>query len=352
MDLPKTSLDAALAGVTATAEADGERTVLEAARINTVRAFTKNAHRVLTEEGALSWYRGRTDTVINPVDFSRIDSMSERFQTARDLQHKSGASKYQYFLPHELADFKEKLKDQGPIDRIAQYRAMIEAGGEDAYKAFNEISDSGSSRIGYVAGMANRANPALVSLASEIEHGAIILEGPDGVKRAPVGNKVETQINHALGAALAQAPEGTRAGIVDSTRALFVARSMDPTNPPLADIQRLVGEVTGGALYTVNGTKTLLPIGMDKNTFEDTILGLDDAGIARAFGVTGASPKLLDRHGESVTADNINDHVFEYIGPNKYYVRKKNRAREYVHGADGEVAVFDLSGVTSVDSDL
>ena len=278
--------------------------------------------------------------------------MSERFQTARDLQHKSGASKYQYFLPHELADFKEKLKDQGPIDRIAQYRAMIEAGGEDAYKAFNEISDSGSSRIGYVAGMANRANPALVSLASEIEHGAIILEGPDGVKRAPVGNKVETQINHALGAALAQAPEGTRAGIVDSTRALFVARSMDPTNPPLADIQRLVGEVTGGALYTVNGTKTLLPIGMDKNTFEDTILGLDDAGIARAFGVTGASPKLLDRHGESVTADNINDHVFEYIGPNKYYVRKKNRAREYVHGADGEVAVFDLSGVTSVDSDL
>lgn len=351
-DMSQAAVNAALSGVIQAADADGNRTVSEAAQVDTVRKFADNMNKVLSDEGALSWYNGRSDTVIAPVNIKDVGSLTERFTTARSLQEKSGAAKYQFFLPHELSAMHDEMKEMTAPERVSFYRSMQLAGGPDAKRAFQEISDKGAPRMGYVAGMANHPNPRFGVLSAEIEQGALILEGPDGANRRPPNDQMKKAFEREVGEAIGPlAPEGTRAAMFEAATALFVARGLATTGGLINQSQAtdVIKEVIGGSVVKFNGAKTMMPIGVDGDTFEAAIRGMTAQDIADATSRTGiddagfVAPQLKDKFGEPVSASAIADRgMFEYVGPNKYRVRKIDQP-EYVMGANGRPAVFDLT---------
>jgi len=333
-----TEINDAVAGFMALANQDGSVSPMEQVQINTARDFAENMNKIMTTEGALSFYNGRT-VVVPSVDMGNIQSQKKRFALAKTLKQKAGIENFQYYLPHELSQVQLRLKSMDGAERVAFFRSLKEAGGADAGKVFEEFSKKGDHRIGYVAGMATSGKPYLATLATEIETGARKIEDRGAAQVLPSSQQTTVAINKALGEALQHAPSGTREAIRASAEALFVQRGHPFDQNNYKVWKGLVYEVMDANVDKINGVMTVMPKGMDDDDFEEVIEGLSTTDLAQAAG----TKTLVDNRGFVVSAAVVAQQgQFFYAGPPNRYMIRHQTTKTWIVGGDGQPAVFNL----------
>jgi hypothetical protein len=320
---------------------DGKITPSEALTITMMRDYHQNMRNTLKNEGPLSWAMKVNVLQIDALDPSDPDSLRLRFATVRTLKAQFGAGKDQFFLPQELDQVRESFKNMEAKDRVAFYRSMTQAGGKEAYKVFNEISEKMSPRMGYVAGMANSPNHQHQILAAQIEEGARRLEEKGGSRLIPSSNKVNLEYRDVVGAALEHAPAGTEEGIIEAYKALYAYRNLDPVEGAGGPESIATMEaVLGAEIIEHNGAKTVLPQGMDEDKFKTTINTMTPEDIASAAG-----QEVKTDRGVTVTASHLwSRSVFVYAGPNQYLMRDRVSKR-YLRGVNDKEIVLNLTAV-------
>ena len=313
----------------------------EALTITMMRDYHQNMRNTLKNEGPLSWAMKANVHQISPLDPSDPDSLRLRFATVRTLKAQFGAGKDQFFLPQELDQVRESFKNMEAKDRVAFYRSMTQAGGKEAYKVFNEISEKMSPRMGYVAGMANSPNQQHQLLAAQIEEGARKLEEKGGSRLIPSSNEVNLEYRGIVGAALEHAPAGTEEGMLEAYKALYANEGLDPIEGVGTKAsEAIMRKVLGAEIMEHNGAKTVLPQGMDEDKFETTINTMTPEDIASAAG-----QEVKTDRGVTVTASHLwSRSVFVYAGPNQYLMRDRVSKR-YLRGVNGEEIVLNLTAV-------
>lgn len=332
-------LQAHLASLIAQSNEDGEVTDYEALGIDNVRTYLDKANKTITEEGAISWAMQSGAVEVPPLEYDSAASWQERAVLARDLQSDYGTEKYQMFLPHEVSELQLAMGDMSATERVQFYNMMSTATGDKASDTFEEIAKKGAPRMSYVAGMSSFGTGQFIQLATEIEAGAKLLEDKSAGVAPPQG-KFKTAMDTSLGLSLKNAPENVRAGVIASAEALWAQRH---GGTPAGEFdtrsaEAIANEVLGGALVTFNGAKTVLPIGLDEDKF-DTML--DNMTQEDVFAAAGG--EILDARGVAISPSTLaNFSVFEYVGQNSYYVRRRG-TQNYIRNADKSIAVLDFS---------